>query len=91
MRIPRVTHLPGGFRVETRLVTEERLAELTGSFARRGHDIPEALWIWDGDDRGTIYLDRKRTPKQRALDFEHETGHVHTDWRTWWRRKWGLE
>lgn len=90
MRIPRVHYEPGGFRVITKLVSAEKLNTLMGKYDH-GAPSEDSLWVWDEPDGGTIYLDRARSPQERALDYEHEMGHAQVEWRTWWRRKWNLE
>ena len=89
MRLPRSYTKPGGYRVVVKLVSPETIRALNGNY-EHGPKASYSLWVWDQDDGGTIYLDRTRTLKQRAADFEHEDGHAQTEWRTWWRRRAGL-
>jgi Zn-dependent peptidase ImmA (M78 family) len=68
-RIPRVVHLPFGYRVLIKQVTKRELRIRVGDDCVAG---------WVAGDR-TIYLIRSRPMRDKRADLAHELGHVMVD------------
>jgi hypothetical protein len=88
LEIPRTFAMPGNYRVRVHFLPHAELQRLAKAAA------DEVVWAYF-DPRNTgggrLYLTSGRHPMLLSLDFEHEMGHVVTEWRDWWMRKWGVE
>lgn len=76
VRIPKSIKLPGPFIIKVEVINDGIMQD---RFAGSGD---KCLAVWDWDTR-TIFLNSKRTPKQRVKDLAHEMIHAINDWAEW--------
>lgn len=70
LRLPRVVHLPFGYRIRVKQVTKRELLFHVGEDCVAG---------WIASER-VIYLTRSRPIKQKRADLAHELGHAVVDY-----------
>lgn len=75
MRLPTRVHLPFGFRIAVKLVTDSEMVGVLGS-----SDPDEMVdGLWDDDTR-TIYIRKVLSKKRQRYILSHELHHALLDW-----------